>query len=106
MPSSIYCDKTSTIYLAHNPTFHEISKHIEIGCHVIREKIQNKLLLLLLVSSSNKIANSFTKPLHQGPLFTNMSNLGIYDLHSPTTLEIDYMFFYQFRVASQIYQLH
>lgn len=38
-PSSVYCDNKSAIYLAHNPTFHERTKHIEIDCHVIREKI-------------------------------------------------------------------
>ncbi|XP_058756517.1 uncharacterized mitochondrial protein AtMg00810-like [Vicia villosa] len=36
-PTSIYCDNNSAIYLAHNPSFHERSKHIEIDCHVTRK---------------------------------------------------------------------
>jgi hypothetical protein len=43
-PSLVYCDNKSAIYLAHNPIFHERTKHIEINCHVIREKIQNGLI--------------------------------------------------------------
>lgn len=40
MPTSMYCDNKSTIYLAHNPTFHERTKHIKIGGHVVRKNIQ------------------------------------------------------------------
>lgn len=63
-PAAVYCDNKSAIYLAHNPTFHERTKHIEIDCHVIREKIQSKLIHLLPVSSTSQIANIFTKLLH------------------------------------------
>ncbi|XP_058762908.1 uncharacterized protein LOC131636299 [Vicia villosa] len=50
-PTSVYCDSKSAIYLAHNPTFHERSKHIELDCHVVREKLQIKLIHLLHVST-------------------------------------------------------
>lgn len=52
-PTSIYYDTKSTIYLAHNPTFHERSKHIKLDCHVIREKIQSELMYLLPALSTN-----------------------------------------------------
>jgi hypothetical protein len=83
-PSAVYCDNRSAIYLAHNPTFHERSKHIEIDCHVVREKIQKGIIHLLPVSSSSQLANVFTKAL----LFTSfqffLSKLGLCNLHSPT----------------------
>ncbi|XP_058732740.1 uncharacterized mitochondrial protein AtMg00810-like [Vicia villosa] len=34
-PAAVFCDSKFEIFLAHNPTFHERSKHIEIDCHVI-----------------------------------------------------------------------
>lgn len=50
-PASVFCDNKSAIYLAHIPTLHERSKHIEIDFHVVRERIQSKLIHLLPIST-------------------------------------------------------
>ena len=86
-PSAVYCDNKSAIYLAHNPTFHERSKHIEIDCHVIREKIQKGLIHLLPVPSSSQLADVFTKPLHVTSFTSFISKLGLCNLHSPNLRE-------------------
>lgn len=83
-PSSVYCDNASTIYLAHNPTFHEHTKHIEIDCHVIREKIQKGTIHLLPVPSSSQLADAFTKPLHVTSFQSFIFKLGLCNLHSHT----------------------
>jgi hypothetical protein len=83
-PASVYCDSRSAIYLAHNPTFHERSKHIELDCHVIREKLQSKLIHLLPVPSSSQLADVLTKPLHFPAYSDFLSKLGLCSLHSPT----------------------
>ncbi|XP_050919492.1 uncharacterized mitochondrial protein AtMg00810-like [Lathyrus oleraceus] len=70
-PASVYCDRKSAIYLAHNPTFHERSKYIELDCHVIREKIVSRLIHLLPVSTNDQLADVFTKPLHS-PAFSSI----------------------------------
>lgn len=82
--SAVYCDNKSAIYLAHNPTFHERTKHIEIDCHVVREKIRKGIVHLLPVPSEAQLADIFTKPLHAASFHSFISKLGLCNIHSPT----------------------
>lgn len=43
-PVSLFCDNKVVIDLTTNPVYHARTKHIELNCHLIREKIQNRLV--------------------------------------------------------------
>ena len=59
----IHYDKTSTINMSKNLVLHSNTKNISIKYHMLREKAAKKEIRLEYVSTKEKIADIFTKPL-------------------------------------------
>jgi hypothetical protein len=59
----IHCDNESCVKLSENPLFHDKLKHIEIKYHYIRDMVQRKAVHMKYLSTHEKIADVFTKPL-------------------------------------------
>ena len=44
----LLCDNQAALHISSNPIFHEMTKHIEVDCHFIKEKIASECMLLVL----------------------------------------------------------
>ena len=79
----LICDNQAALHIPSNPIVHEMTKHIEVNCHFIREKIASRCMTTSFVNSNDQLANIFTKSLRSPRIKYICDKFGAFDLYVP-----------------------
>ena len=80
----LICDNQIILHISSNPVFHEMTKHIKVDCHFIREKITSGCMTTSFVNSNDQPTDIFIKSLRSPRIKYICNKLGAFDLYALT----------------------
>ena len=85
-PVIVHSDRKSAIQIAANQVNHERTKHVELDCHFIREKIQKGVIETRHLSTKEQIVDLLTKGLGRSQYKYLLSKFGVINLFITSNL--------------------
>ncbi|KAL0541009.1 hypothetical protein IC582_021036 [Cucumis melo] len=83
-PLKLFCDNKAAICIVNNPVQYDRTKHVEIGRHFIKERLDSGSICIPYIPSSQQIADVLTKGLLRLPFDLCVSKLRLIDIYVPT----------------------